>query len=101
MWRGTWCQDVRHQSGDVAGPHTYQYLMYVAPLHGLVHWWYGPCTLGPINLRGRVYLNGRSGGIEQDLIPYVKQHVFANVPIERLINDPSGHSFFNGASDGM
>ena len=25
--RGVWCQEERHQIGDVAGPHTYQLVM--------------------------------------------------------------------------
>ena len=32
--RGTWCQDVRHQIGDVSGPHTYQLLMWQETLCG-------------------------------------------------------------------
>ena len=56
---------------------------------------YRPCT------GSKVYLKWRPGGAEQDLIPYVRQLVFSNVPVERWIIDPDVHCLLHGPGDGI
>ena len=40
-------------------------------------------------------------GIKQDLIPYVRQQEFANVPIEGWVIDTNLHGFFDGSCDAV
>ena len=64
--RGTWCQDVRHQIGDVAGPIPSSLIVDAAdtvcgPPALLMGWCCWPCTAGLVDLGGRAYLRWRSG----------------------------------------
>ena len=91
--RGTWYHDVRHQL-----------MMLQDPINTKCWWckqcilagctadvlYCGPCAVGLVNLRGRVF-EVEVKGIEQDLIPYVGHLACASVPVEGWIIDFYGH----------